>query len=178
MKTDNILYDAYPDYMYEKVTDITPSALRSMGVKAVALDLDSTAVNYSSFRVSNEIIQWVKQIREADIQVVIITNTVFLRAAYISKRMGNLTFYAFACKPNTLALRLAAKKLKLEPEEIAMIGDQLFTDVLSANRTGAVSVKVEPMGKEPPLAYFENKRQLERDYLAKCESGEIIPVGC
>ena len=176
MKTEDIHFDAYPDYMFEKVTDISPNALRAMGAKAVALDLDSTTVNFSSFHIDEEIIDWVAGIKKAGIEVVVITNTVFLRALYISRKMGKLPFYSFACKPNTLALRLAAQKLQLEPGEIAMIGDQLFTDVLSANRTGAISVKVEPMGKEPPLAYFENKRQLEREYLEQCENGEIIPA--
>lgn len=145
-----------------------------MGVKAVALDLDNTTVGDASFRLPEQIRSWIKQVRSAGLQVIIVSNTVAPRAWFLSKKMGGVPFVANARKPRTKALYRAAKMLRLQPSEIAMIGDQLFTDVLVANRVGAVSVKVDPMGRDrfTPKKY-ERIRRREREYIRKC----FVPNG-
>ena len=145
-----------------------------MGVKAVAIDLDNTTVNDASFRLPEQIRRWIKRVQAAGIQVIIVSNTVTPRAWFLSKKMGGVPFVANARKPRTKALYRAARKLNLHPSEIAMIGDQLFTDVLVANRVGAISVKVDPIGRDKftPKKYEEIRRR-EREYIQKC----IVPNG-
>lgn len=172
MDVRNVAYAAYPDYRFDKVTDITPEDIRSMGASAIALDLDNTSVKYAFLKVETKIKEWVNSMLEAGIPVIVVSNALLLRSTVLVRQMGNVPYIPLALKPNPIALRLAARRLGVEPGEIAMIGDQLFSDVLCANRVGSVSVKVEPIGHEPVFtSYFEKKRQLESDYLAACESG-------
>lgn len=140
-----------------------------MGAKAVAIDLDNTTVGDASFRLKEPIRRWIQYVRTAGFPVIIVSNTVTPRAWFLSKQMGNIPFIANARKPRTQALCRAAKMLHIHPSEMAMIGDQLFTDVLVANRIGAISVKVEPMGRDrfTPRKY-EMIRKRERDYIRKC----------
>ena len=162
---------AYPDFKFEKATDISPVDLKMMGVKAVAVDLDNTTVAFTSVKPEEGVKEWIRQLRASGIKVIIVTNTFASRAFLISRLMGNVPFLPWAFKPNTYALKAAANILNVDISEIAMIGDQLFTDVLSANRVGAVSVKVEPIGEKPFFSsYYEKKRELERLYMEQYES--------
>ena len=78
----------------------------------------------------------------------------------------DVPFIAPAHKPHTRAIRKAAKMLDVKLENIAMIGDQLFTDIISANKAGAISIRVEPMEKEKLFAgHFKKVRAREREYM-------------
>lgn len=169
---------AYPDFNYDKITDISPADLRMMGVKAVAVDLDNTTVSFGSYFLEDGVKEWVTRISDAGIKVMVITNTLAFRAFVITRQMGNLPFIPLALKPNTRALKIASRMLGVDVSEIAMIGDQLFTDVLSANRIGAVSVKVEAIGNESLFGeYFNKKRMLEQSYIESIESSQgLVPM--
>ncbi|MBR3438568.1 MAG: YqeG family HAD IIIA-type phosphatase [Clostridia bacterium] len=157
--------NAYPKYQFRRITDITVEDLRKMGAKAVAVDLDNTTVIDSSYKLPEETRKWIETVREAGIQVIIISNTWFTRAWYLGKKMG-VPFIAPAHKPHTRAIRKAAKMLDVKLENIAMIGDQLFTDIISANKAGAISIRVEPMEKEKLFAgHFKKVRAREREYM-------------
>lgn len=136
--------NAYPDYNFQRVEDITPEDIRKMGAKAVAVDLDDTTVKDASFHLPRSSRAWAKDMQDAGIPVIIVTNTYPIRAYILSIKMGRVPYISFARKPHSRPIRKAAEKLGLKPEEIAMIGDTLFKDMLAANRAGAISVKVEP----------------------------------
>ncbi len=131
-----------PDYSYDTLTDISAYSIKKMGVKAIALDLDNTVLPYGSFSFDEKYTEWVKAMTESGIPVIIISNTVLSRAFILSKKLGGIPFVAPAFKPSVLGLKLASKKLNIPASKIAMIGDQADTDILAANKIGAVSIKV------------------------------------
>ena len=132
-----------PDYIYNKLTDITVDDVKKMGVSALAVDLDNTAVKDSSYHMKKDVIRWSNKMRKNGIKIVIVSNTFFHRALWFSYKMGWVPFVALANKPSPLALKTASKLIKTKVNSIAMIGDTLTKDILCANRAGAVSVKVE-----------------------------------
>lgn len=148
-----------------------------MGAEAVAVDLDNTTVHDASFHLPSRIRQWVKNMQENGIRVIIVSNTVTFRAWFLSKRMGGVPYVAFAKKPDIASLERAAEKLQLHPSRIAMIGDQLFTDILVANRIGAISVKVDPIGKDifMPKRY-RRVREQEKEYLKNYHRVVVQPA--
>ena len=50
-----------------------------------------------------------------------------------------------AGKPNPKAFRRGAQALNLPPEQVGMVGDQLFTDVLGGNLAGLHTILVRPL---------------------------------
>ncbi|MEM8504964.1 MAG: HAD hydrolase-like protein, partial [Cyanobacteria bacterium P01_D01_bin.1] len=54
-------------------------------------------------------------------------------------------FVASAGKPSRRKLRTAAAAMDLPFEQIAMVGDRIFTDVLAGNRLGLFTILVAPM---------------------------------
>ena len=162
------MHDAYPDYEYKRITDITVEDLHSMGARAVAVDLDNTTVLDSTLHPPGGVREWLQTIRQAGFPVIIISNTYPIRAWLLSKKFGRLPWISFAGKPNTSAFFKAAKMLQVEVEDIAMIGDRLFTDVMGANKAGAISVKVNPFKPEKLFAErFRRERKKEHEYLEK-----------
>ncbi len=137
-----------PDCSFEKLTDIKPSDIIEMGARAIALDLDRTATYFASYYIHQEAKEWVKMMQDAGIPVMIVSNTVKSRAKLLSLQMGNIPCYAPAFKPGTKGLDAAAEIMNTPIEKIAMIGDKLESDILAANKTGAVAVKVDPLLRE------------------------------
>lgn len=54
----------------------------------------------------------------------------------------------------------------LAPRQTAVVGDQIFTDILGANLAGMASILVEPFQMEP-FFRFRFKRFLERGILKR-----------
>ena len=136
-----------PDMSLTRLTDVTHFDIKRLGARVAAIDLDNTSVLYGSYKVSPEAMQWVENMKRNGIDVVVITNTVFFRGHYISKQLGASCCYAFSIKPLTFAIKKCAKKLGVDISQIVMIGDTLTTDILSANASGAKSIKVEPLAQ-------------------------------
>lgn len=163
--------NATPDYFFEKLTDITVEDVKKMGVKALAVDLDNTLVIDFSYRISDESVAWVKTMRAAGIPVVLVSNTFFHRGLWLSYKCGWIPFVIPANKPYKLPLRIAARLAKTNVKSVAMIGDQLFTDILCANNAGAVSIKTEPIQDEIIFAsHFKRTRKKEKEYLNRLSS--------
>ena len=137
-----------PDCRFEKITDITPDDLKEIGAEAVAIDIDNTSTYNASLYIHSAVRKWVKMIRAAGYPVMIVTNTLNLRAKLISKELGNIPFYAEAHKPEPKGIFRASEKLGVPTDKIAMIGDKLSADILAANRSGAKGIKVKPMKRE------------------------------
>lgn len=158
--------NATPDYFFQKLTDITVDDVKAMGVKTLAVDLDNTLVIDFSYRLSDESRKWVDMMRDAGFQVVLVSNTFFHRGLWLSYKCGWVPFVIPANKPYKLPLKIVSKITKTDMASIAMIGDQLFTDILCANNAGAVSVKTEPIQDEIIFRnHFKKTRKKEKEYL-------------
>ncbi|MCQ2461784.1 MAG: YqeG family HAD IIIA-type phosphatase [Clostridia bacterium] len=171
MNKKYVLDSPQPDYIFHRLTDITVDELKKWGVKAVGLDIDNTLTYDMTYSVPEEGIQWVKAVKKAGYPVVLVSNTFINRAVYISFLLGGVPFIAPAIKPYTYALKLAARLAKVKPDEMVMIGDQIFKDCLCANRVGAVSVRVDPFAVETVFArHHEKRRKKEAEYYASLEN--------
>ena len=139
--------EAFPDYYYRSILDITPRDIRLMGAKAVAVDLDNTAAEFGSFHLIDGMKEWTEKMTESGIKVIIISNTWISRAYILSRQMGSVAFIPMSLKPLTFSFRIASRILGVDVSETAMIGDKMSSDILAANRAGSIAVKVQPLSK-------------------------------
>ena len=58
--------------------------------------------------------------------------------------------------------------IRVTPQQTAMLGDKLLTDVLGANRSGVLAVMVEPMGG-PKGAWNHILHGLQKPFKARCK---------
>ena len=108
----------FPTKYVDNILDITSEELIENGIKGVILDLDNTIIDKKGIEVP-DFEKWKDKILKNGIKIVIVTNKY------------NLEYILFARKPNIKALVKAKEMMEIkESENIAVIGDQVFTDVL------------------------------------------------
>lgn len=167
--------DLIPDYFYNRLVDITPTDLQKMGAKAVALDIDNTVAVDALYRIFDGVPDWIRQTTAAGFPVMILSNTWAWRAKYISGKLGHIPYIPYADKPDAKNFFKAAEMLGVDISELAMIGDQLFTDIRGANNAGAISVRVRPMYKEVFLpTHYIPLRHREHVFLREHGFGDKI----
>lgn len=158
-----------PKYRFKSVLDVTPDDLRKMGAKAVGLDIDNTLAPDGTMKFIDGAQEWIDCIQGAGFPVMLISNGTILRVAPIAKRF-NLPYVSLSCKPFSRGLLQAAKRMQVDITELAMLGDQLFSDVKAANRCGAIPVRIDPIPMKSlyPL-YYAWKEKREQPILAEFE---------
>ena len=161
-----------PRYIFRKISDITPEVFLSTGAKAAAVDLDNTLAYDASFTPFRDARRWVRDMQAAGIPVIMFTNTYNFRARIMGKKFG-LDYVSPGRKPAPRGFEKCAEILGVNITELAMIGDQLFTDVRGANNVGAISILVRPRHREFLLLFhYLRVRKAEKEYLERISSEE------
>lgn len=153
-----------PDAVFDSVTDIKSDWLIKQEIIGIALDVDNTIAKYSEHLPAPEIVNWMESLRNAGIRSVIVSNSrKEKRVPDISRALG-LPYIVKAGKPSRKGFLRAAELLDTEPKHIAVIGDQIFTDVLGAKRAGCKAYIVYPRGiNESP--WFSIRRWIETPFI-------------
>lgn len=157
----------WPKARVRRVTELTPDWLATRGLGGLVVDLDNTLVPYGATPPAGEALAaWNRSLAEAGIPVFIVSNAKPTRTRAWARALG-LEGWGLAGKPFPWSLRRAVRRMGLEPRQVAVAGDQLFTDVLGANLIGAYSVLVEPIEPRRGLPHTRWVRALERHILER-----------
>lgn len=154
-----------PDYFFNRITDIAPAFLAARGVKGLVLDIDNTLTFDGQNVLSDEAARWLGGIKSAGIEAMIVSNNQVERGRKFAALCG-LPFVAMAFKPSQKTIPDVLKILAAPPLAIAVIGDQLFTDIRYGKRAGFITILVEKMGGDLPL-FVKMKRVAERPAMRK-----------
>lgn len=158
-----------PKYRFRSILDVSVADLNKMGARAVALDIDNTICNDGRDNVIDGLESWLKEVQESGINVMIISNAIGKRPKKVAESLG-LAHLSFARKPKAHKLLQGAKLMGVKISEMAMVGDQIFADVLAANTCGAISVLVDSLeGKTRFPLFYANRRRKEKPVIAEFE---------
>lgn len=137
-------FSLYPRVMRDSLTELTPDWLRAHGIELVLLDFDNTVVPYTTDVPTPETARWFDAMRGAGIPVCIVSNSRRYRVPAFCAAHG-VECVTAAGKPGTRGIREALSRFGCTPEHAVLAGDQIYTDVLGANRAGVMSVLVRPI---------------------------------
>jgi HAD superfamily phosphatase (TIGR01668 family) len=158
-----------PKYRYKSVLDISVDDLHKMGVKAIALDIDNTICNDGKTNCIDGLDEWLKKVQDGGIRAMIISNAMPRRPKIVSK-MLNLPYIANAKKPKSHTLVQGAEMMGVKINEFAMIGDQIFADIMAANDCGAVPILVDALpGKTRFPLFYATRRRKSAPVIAEFE---------
>jgi len=136
-----------PDMRVHSIYQIDLDKLRAMGIRGIIFDLDNTLIEWDNDRPAPEMIAWIQKVKDSGFLVCLLSNNTSYRVERIALQL-NVPFFAPARKPLLPAFHRALKSLGLCPVDTAMVGDQLFTDVLGGNRLGMYTIWVTPMSSK------------------------------
>ncbi len=154
-----------PVLRYRGVQYIKFDDLLSHNVKAILLDVDNTLIDYTR-KLPDAILKWVVEAKEKGFKLCILSNSNKVDKVKTVAEALELEYIMCARKPMKSGFRKAIKLVDVPPQNIAMVGDQLFTDVLGANILNMVSVYVDPINKKE-YWYTSWKRPIESLFLRK-----------
>ncbi|AMW29806.1 MAG: YqeG family HAD IIIA-type phosphatase [Limnospira sp. PMC 1291.21] len=128
----------------DSIMQLTPDILHQYDLKGLVLDVDETLVPITTQEVSDELREWVENVRPLFSLWLVSNNISNTRISGIANALG-LPYINAAAKPSRRKLRQAVDAMDIPTGQIAMVGDRLFTDVLAGNRLGMFTILVEPM---------------------------------
>lgn len=132
-----------PCETYQKISDISLDYLvNDRKIKGLIFDFDGTLSNHS--KVSIDTLNFIKNSKERGLKISVLSNNIFLSKALL-KILSINTIKKFALKPLKQPFLHMAKRMKLPPHKIAVIGNNRISDVLGANRAGMYSIYIQNM---------------------------------
>lgn len=132
-----------PHAHYRKISEVDLDALWEEGYRGLILDLDNTLVPWRSAEIPEDVSRWTHAARERGFCLCIASNTrLYTRLSKVADILG-ACYVTGVSKPRRGGFRRAVEMMELNPEQVAVIGDQLLTDILGARRMGLRAILVD-----------------------------------
>lgn len=131
-----------PDIIVARLEDLDQDELWERGVRGIIIDLDNTLCAWHSSEVSAGRMEWLQRAKER-FKLCILSNTIkYKRLCRVGEMIGvpHLARWGVGRKPFRGGINAALKLLGTAPEASAIIGDQVFADVLGGNLAGLLTV--------------------------------------
>jgi HAD superfamily phosphatase (TIGR01668 family) len=133
-----------PNLILDSLHDLEHKSLKELGIKGIIFDLDNTIIPWDSQHMSLEIIELLKSLIANGFKICLLSNNMDKRVKNIAEKFG-IPFVSRAYKPAKSGFRNAVTAMSLSSNQVAVVGDQLFTDILGGNRAGLVTIWVKPL---------------------------------
>lgn len=136
-----------PDLYVRSLLYVPLQELCQRGIRGLIIDLDNTVTQWGRSALDREVEAWFAELKKHHLKACLLSNNRQKRVKSIADRLNVPAVYK-AGKPRARAFRRAMEILGTRPEETAVIGDQIFTDVFGGKRLGLYTVLVVPLDKK------------------------------
>ena len=149
-----------PRLIVSSLQDINIDKLIGNGIRGIVFDLDNTIIPWDSPQMGPIETDVIKELIKKNLKICLVSNNRNKRVKEIAG-LFNVPFISRAYKPAKSGFRRAALIMELAPKEVAVIGDQLYTDILGGNRLGMYTIWVKPLTSREFIG-TKVTRQLEK----------------
>ncbi|MBR6510242.1 MAG: YqeG family HAD IIIA-type phosphatase [Clostridia bacterium] len=149
-----------PDIKLKRVTDITPQLLKKYNITSLILDVDNTLSTHHGQILTDGLENWLSLMKSENIGLIILSNSKEQRVKPFAEKI-NLNFLSLGLKPLPFGYLKAVKRLNSKRKNTAIVGDQIFTDVLGGSFVGVKKILLTPIKLEDGLG-FKFKRKIEK----------------
>ena len=156
-----------PDYIFNSIMEITPEFLKSIGVKGLLCDCDNTIAYDNRKELLPDSEKWVKLMQDNGIKVCLMSNGFLVRIIPVIRKIKFDCWNTRSHKPYARGFKKCIKKLGLDKSEVAMLGDQMKTDMVGGNNYDIPTLYLMPYAFETNPFYkdiFRKRRAIERKY--------------
>lgn len=140
-----MFFSLLADIVCDSIYDIDLSALKAAGIRLLLADLDNTLVPYGVALPTDEVSAWNQQLKEQGITLFVLSNNRHANRPRIFSEGLGVPFIGHAGKPGVKGFYKAMEQMGVTAQQTALVGDQIFTDVLGGNRAGVTTILVKPI---------------------------------
>lgn len=133
------------DFLANNIYEVTGEALQRRGFRLLLADLDNTLVPYGVPLPDERVKAWRDDLRAHGITLFVLSNNRHEHRPRIFSEGLEVPYIGHAGKPKTPSFYQAMERVGVTKEQTAIIGDQIFTDVLGGNRAGVSTILVRPI---------------------------------
>lgn len=155
----------FPDLIIDKVQDIDMETLIKKNIKGLVLDIDNTLVPTHVKEANEGVVKWIQKVKSAGLKVCIVSNASKKRVIKFNEKLRVFAIHR-ASKPGSKAFVKAAKLMNIQNNEVAVIGDQVFTDIYGGNRVNMFTILVKPLDRKE-FFFVRLKRKPEKMILER-----------
>ena len=149
-----------PDIKLDKVTDISLEILKKYNITHLILDVDNTLSTHHGHVLTDGLTKWLTLMNENGIGLMVLSNSKEKRVKPFAEKIA-LPYISLGLKPLPFGYLRALKAMGSKRRNTAIVGDQIFTDVLGGNLVGVKTLLLTPIKLES-TAGFRFKRKIER----------------
>lgn len=164
-------FSPLPTMMTDSLTDLTPSFLEQQGIKLLMLDFDNTIVPYTTNVPTADMEIWLRCMVRMGIKLCVVSNSKRERVKIFCHKYG-IPCITHAKKPFSKGIIECLALFGMQPEQCALVGDQIYTDTLGANGAGVKSILVKAIDNhnfwlkarhvlELPFIFAARKRRIK-----------------
>lgn len=156
-----------PRLYLENVTKITEETVKKNNIKGIILDIDNTLVDYDK-NILDGVEEWANNMKQNEIKLYILSNTNKVEKVKKVATLLDIPYIYFAKKPFKKGFLKIKEEMNLKEENIAVVGDQIMTDVLGGNRCNMFTILTKPIDKRDILI-TKIKRPIENIIIKRYE---------
>ena len=154
-----------PHQHLTSVFELNLDELREQGIRGLIFDLDNTLGAWGFKTWDEHILAWLGEVETLGFRLAFLSNDEGIDRDAVRTELNGHPLRFNAGKPSAAGFREMLAALDLAASEVAMIGDQIFTDVLGARRVGLYTVLVRPFDPDTETSATRVRRWLERGIL-------------
>ncbi|NLU11414.1 MAG: YqeG family HAD IIIA-type phosphatase [Tepidanaerobacter acetatoxydans] len=163
-----------PDLYIENIYKLDLQYIKRKNIKGILIDLDNTLLPWDSVYIEDRLMSWIQQCREEGISLCIISNNKYGRIKHCAEQLGIPAVFG-SFKPFKKVFKRGLDILGTQAEQTAVLGDQIFTDILGAKRMGLFAILVKPIN-DKEFYWTKIIRKLENLLLKIMESKKLISL--
>jgi hypothetical protein len=143
-----VLRKLLPDEYVASIFDIDLKGLKKRGIEGLIIDIDNTLVSWETKTADRRVLEWFAKLERMGFRACLLSNNTKDRVVKFTETIRIPAVYR-AAKPRKSAFIRAMAAIGKNPSNVAVIGDQVFTDILGGKRLGLYAVLVIPLsGRE------------------------------
>ena len=135
-------FSLLPRLIVKELPDITPELLSRHGIRLLMLDFDNTIVPYTTNIPTDKMENWLRMMASSNITICVVSNSKRDRVKIFCEKYG-IPCITHAKKPFAKGIRRCLEKFGIPAGQAALVGDQIYTDVLGGNCAGVTSILVK-----------------------------------
>lgn len=156
-----------PTYLVWSIYDIDFNSLYEQGKRVILFDLDNTLASYEEVLPTPKQLELNEKLREMGYKIYIASNNHEKRTQIYTKTFLVEDYLVLAQKPFPFKINKFLSKSHINKEELIMIGDQLLTDIVCANKLKVDSILVHSISRKTEKWYTKINRTREKKILRK-----------